>query len=252
MAIGRGASCAQTDEGRLSTQVAVGGNGDGRKWTASPSVPRLPPFYEPLRADRGRYPGSSQPLPRGPPPLDDSSQGGGPARQPPEWEGGGGAILGTPLLAQWARLVGPPRTRGRTACPRRRVHRTATARTPLPRRGCPHDPGRPPLERIGAASGPYTGDPGGYLSWPARHTRAGPALCLWATGAETSLKKRIVTVRHMAPTLGEPDSPEICPTTTYFKLFRWRPACDHLVAHQPQPQSQYFPGIRNPPERAPT
>jgi len=61
-----------------------------------------------------------------------------------------------------------------------------------------------------------------------------------------------VTVRHMAPTLGEPDSPEICPTNAYFKLFRWRPACDHLVAHQPQPQSQYFPGIRNPPERAPT
>jgi len=53
-----------------------------------------------------------------------------------------------------------------------------------------------------------------------------------------------VTVHHMAPTLGEPDSPKICPTTTYFKLFRWRPTCDHHVAHQPQPQSQYFSGIR--------
>jgi len=56
----------------------------------------------------------------------------------------------------------------------------------------------------------------------------------------------------MAPTLEEPDSPEICPTTTYFDLFLWRPTCDHLVAFQPQPQSQYFPGIRNPPELAPT
>ena len=61
-----------------------------------------------------------------------------------------------------------------------------------------------------------------------------------------------VTIRHMAPTLRDPDSPEICPTTAYFKLFRCRPTCDHLVAHQPQPQSQYFPGIRNPPEQAPT
>jgi len=54
----------------------------------------------------------------------------------------------------------------------------------------------------------------------------------------------------MAPTLGEPDSPEICPTTTYFKLFRRRPTCDHLVAHQPQPQSQHFPGICNPPSES--
>ena len=61
-----------------------------------------------------------------------------------------------------------------------------------------------------------------------------------------------VTVRHMAPTLRDPDSPEICPTNAYFKLFRWRPTCAHLVAHQPQPQSQYFPGIHNPLERAPT
>jgi len=58
-------------------------------------------------------------------------------------------------------------------------------------------------------------------------------------------------VRHMAPTLGEPDSPEICPTTAYFKLFRWRPICDHLVAHQPQPQSQYFPGIQVTPPSGP-
>jgi len=61
-----------------------------------------------------------------------------------------------------------------------------------------------------------------------------------------------VTVRHMAPTLREPDFPEICPTNACFKLLRWRPTCDHLVAHQPQPELQYFPGIRNPPERAPT
>ena len=61
-----------------------------------------------------------------------------------------------------------------------------------------------------------------------------------------------VTVRHMVPILGEPDSPIICPTTTYFKFFRSRPTCDHLVTHQPQPQSQYFPGIRNSPERAPS
>ena len=51
-------------------------------------------------------------------------------------------------------------------------------------------------------------------------------------------EKARVTVRYMAPTLGEPDSPEICPTNAYFKLFRWRPTRDHLVAHQPQPQSQ--------------
>jgi len=50
----------------------------------------------------------------------------------------------------------------------------------------------------------------------------------------------------MSPTLGEPDSPEICLATAYIKLFRWRPTSDHLVAHQPQPQSQYFPGIRHP------
>ena len=61
-----------------------------------------------------------------------------------------------------------------------------------------------------------------------------------------------MTVRHMAPTLRDPDSLEICPTNAYFILFRWRPTCDHLVAHQPQPQSQYFPGIRNPLERDPT
>jgi len=54
-------------------------------------------------------------------------------------------------------------------------------------------------------------------------------------------KARLLTVRHMAPTLGEPDSPEICRTNTYFKLFRLRPTCDHLVAHQPLPQSHIFP-----------
>jgi len=77
---------------------------------------------------------------------------------------------------------------------------------------------------------------------------------LAATITEESRNHRVlpVTVRHMAPTLRDPDSPEICPTNTYFKLFRWRPTCDHLVAHQPQPQSQYFPGIHNPLERAPT
>jgi len=61
-----------------------------------------------------------------------------------------------------------------------------------------------------------------------------------------------VTVRHLAPTLGEPDSPEKFPTNTFFKLFRWRPTCDHLVPHQPQPQPQYFPKLRNFPEQAPT
>jgi len=54
---------------------------------------------------------------------------------------------------------------------------------------------------------------------------------------DTTQQIETVTVRHMAPILGEPDSPEICPTTTYVKLFRWRPTCNHLVAHQPQPQS---------------
>jgi len=51
-------------------------------------------------------------------------------------------------------------------------------------------------------------------------TRASPPPCLWAARTATRLEGGIVTVRHMAPTLGEPDSPEICPTTTYFKLFR--------------------------------
>jgi len=50
----------------------------------------------------------------------------------------------------------------------------------------------------------------------------------------------------MAHTLGEPNSLKICPATAYIQLFRWRPTCDHLVAHQPQPQPQNFPGIRNP------
>ena len=83
------------------------------------------------------------------------------------------------------------------------------------------------------------------LAVPSRGGRPPPLM-----GAAASLP--FVTVRQMAPTLRDPDSPEICPTNAYFKLFRWRPTCDHLVAHQPQPQSQYFPGIRNPRERAPT
>jgi len=70
-------------------------------------------------------------------------------------------MLGTALLARRARLEGPPRTSGRTPGPRRRIHRTSTARTPLPRRGRPHNPGRPPLARTGAAPGPHTGEPGG-------------------------------------------------------------------------------------------
>jgi len=57
----------------------------------------------------------------------------------------------------------------------------------------------------------------------------------------------VVTVRHMAPTPREPDSTKICPTTAHSKLFRWRPTCDALVAYQPEPRSQYLPGIRNPP-----
>jgi len=61
-----------------------------------------------------------------------------------------------------------------------------------------------------------------------------------------------VTNHHMALTLGKLDSPEICPTTAYFKLFCWQANCDHLMGHQPQPQSHYFPGTRNPLERAPT
>jgi len=81
-------------------------------------------------------------------------------------------------------------------------------------------------------------------------TRAMPLWGLWSFWADLrrrAMTAACVTVRHMAPKLGEPDCPEICPTTTYFKLFHWRPTCDHLVAHQPQPQSRYFPGIRDPP-----
>jgi len=73
-----------------------------------------------------------------------------------------------------------------------------------------------------------------------------------SSGGETPQLVKSVTVRHTAPTLRDPDSPEICPTDAYFKLFRWRPTCTHLVAHQPQLQFQYFPGIHNPLERAPT
>ena len=123
---------------------------------------------------------------------------------------------------------------------------------PCPRRMPPHDPGRPPLAMTGAAPGPHTEEPAGKPSWPARHTRAGPPPWLWAAGTATPLEGGIVTVRHMAPTLGEPDSPKICPTTTDFKLFRWRPTCDHLVAHQPELRAQYIPGTSNPPGRAPT
>ena len=146
------------------------------------------PIYEPLRADRGPYPGSPQPRGARHSPWMTLHRGG-PTRQPPGWGGGGGAILGTPLLANRARCAGPPRTRGRTPGPRRRVHRTSTARTPLPLRGRPQDPGRPPLARTGAAPGPRTGEPGGKPSWPARHTRAGPPPCLWAAGTATPLEK---------------------------------------------------------------
>jgi len=213
MATGRGAHCAQRDEGGLSTRVAVVGTvtaGSGRPPRLSPAYP---PFYEPLRADRGPYLGLPQPRPAGHSPWMTLHMRGT-ARQPPGWGDGGGAVLGTPLLAHRARLAGPPRARGRTPGPRRRGQRTATARTPLPRRGRPHDRGRPPLARAGAAPGPHTWEPGGKPSCPARHTRAGPAPWLWAAGTATPLEGGIVTVRHMAPTLGEPDSPELCPATT--------------------------------------
>jgi len=218
-----------------------------------PVCPRPTPCLSAPAWGQGPLPRALSATPRGPIHLDDSPLRGGPHDSPPGG-GAGHAILGipSPLLAHRARIAGPPRTRGRTPGPRCRVHRTMTARIPLPRRGRPHDQGRPSLVRTGAAPGPHTGKPGGQPSWPARHTRKGPPPWLLAAGTATPLKRGIVTVRHMAPTLGEPDSPEICPTNAYFKMFRWRPTCDHLVAHHAQLQFQYFPGIRNPPGRAPT
>jgi len=157
-----------------------------------------------------------------------------------------------PLLAHRARLAGPPRTRGNTPGPRCRVRRTATARTPCPGKGAPTIRGSHRWRGPGQHPGPTLGSPAASCPRPpATLGRARPSW-LWASGTATPFEGGIVTVRHMAPTLREPDSPEICPTNSYFKLFCWRPSCDHLVAHQPQPQSQYFPGIRNPLERAPT
>jgi len=54
-------------------------------------------------------------------------------------------------------------------------------------------------------------------------TVAGAATAAATAGAAVALMPLAVTVHHMDPTLGEPDFPEICTTTAYFKLFRWRP-----------------------------
>jgi len=132
--------------------------GSGRPPRLSPACPL---FMSPCVGTVALTPSPRSPAPRATPPgcLSTGGGGGGPHDSPPG-EGAGDAILGTPpLLARRARLAGPPRTRGRTPGPRRRVRRTVTARTPLPRRGRPHDPGRPSPARTGAAPGPYTGEP---------------------------------------------------------------------------------------------
>jgi len=234
---------------------ALNSSSDGGEWwrpvvDGRPDRPPLTPLFMSPWGRAAAPPRAPAAPPRGPLPLNDSPQGGAGKTAPRG--GGGGAILGALLLANRARLAGPaPDARPRPWHPttvstarRRRV-------PPCPRRERPHDRGRPPLAMTGAAPGPHTGEPAGQPSWPARHTRAGPPPWLWAAGTATPLEEGIVTVRHIAPTLGEPDFPEVCPTTAYFKLFRWRPTCDHLVAHQAQPRSQYFPGIRSPPGRAP-
>jgi len=202
---------------------------------------------------QGPLPRAPSAPPRGPLPLDDSPRGGA-ARQPPRRGGGRMPYWApAPLLARRARLAGPPRTRGSTPGSRGRVHHTATARTPLPRRGgAPTIRGRHRWRGPGQHPGATLGSPAASCPGPpATLGRARPPW-LWAAGTAIPLEGGIVTVRHMALTLRDPCSPELCPANAYFNLFRWRPTCDHLVAHQPQPQPQYFPGIRNSLERAPT
>ena len=157
-----------------------GGDGDGRQWTASPSNPRLPPFYEPLCGDRGPSPGPPQPHPAGRSPWT-TPHGGGAARQPPRWGGGRMPYWApAPLLARRARLAGPRRTRGSTPGSHGRVHHTATARTPLPRRGgAPTIRGRHRWRGPGQHPGPTLESPAASCPGPpAPLGRARPPLAL--------------------------------------------------------------------------
>ena len=86
-------------------------NGGGRKWTAAPSFPRQPPFYEPLGAGRGPPTGPRSPASRATPPGGLSTGVGGPEGSPPG-EGAGAPYWALPLVAHLFRSAGPPRTRG--------------------------------------------------------------------------------------------------------------------------------------------
>ena len=226
--------------------------GSGRRPRLSPSYPL---FMSSCVGTGAPTPGPLSPTLRATPPGRLPTGGGAARTTAPQVEGAGRMPYWAPalLLAHRARLAGPPRKRGNTPGPRCRVHRTATACTPLPRWG------RPP--RSGAA---IAGEDRGSTRaphWGARRLAVlarpphlgGPApLALGRRGGDPFRRGNCDGPSHGPPTPRKPDSPEICLTNAYFKLFRWRPTCDQLVAYQPQPQSQYFPGIRNPPERAPT
>jgi len=134
--------------------------GSGRRPRLSPAYPL---FISPGVRTGAHTPGPHSPTPRATPPgrLPIGERG---ARTTAPTVGGRGGMpywAPAPLLAHRARLAGPPRTRGKTPGPRCRVNRTATARSPLRRRGRPHDPGQPSMARTGAAPGPHTGEPGG-------------------------------------------------------------------------------------------
>jgi len=220
-----------------------------------PVCPPPTPFYEPLCGDRGPYPGPPQPHPAGHSPWTTPHGGGrgGPNDSPPGGGGGGDAILGT------RSPVGPPGTVSGPA-PDTRQH-------PWPPLLCPpYGDGSHPLAPAGApprSGAAIAGEDRGSTRaphWAARRLAllarrphsGGPApLALGLREGDPFSRGNCDGPSHGPHTPGT-RFPEICPTNAYFKLFRWRPPCDHLVAHQPQPQSQYFPGIRNPPERAPT